>query len=145
MLKLNSHVSIRVRHREIVGKLIGVDYYSLENFEGRKFTWPSYTLVSPYRGRFARYWLVRWGRTEWILWLQDKRKKPPRNARLLLSKSGVAKICFEGDAGVSTPYAALMQYKTGEHYYSAERFSGSKVLFFEGMKIAKPEPVVLSK
>ena len=67
----------------------------------------------------------------------------PAEAKLVAAKSGIAKIEFEGDAGVSTPFAALAQYKTSNGYFSAERFSGSEAMFFSGKKIQKPKIISL--
>jgi hypothetical protein len=137
--KLNDSISVTLKGRKITGKLIGVDTYSLESFDGDKTGWPSYTLVSDRKDKFGRYWFVRWGDANWILWLQAKSMTVPKGAKLIPAKSGIAKIEFEGDAGVSTPHAALIQYKTNDGYYSAERFAGSEVLYFSGHKIPKPK------
>jgi hypothetical protein len=137
--KLNDLVSVTVSGKKITGKLVGIDTYSLEGFDGKKFGWPSYTLVSERKDVFKRYWVVRWGKARWILWLKSNRLAVPPRAELIASKSGIAKIEFEGDAGVSTPFAALVQYKVGDGYFSAERFAGSDVMFFSGHKIGKPK------
>ncbi len=137
--KLDDLISVTFGGKKITGKLVGIDTYSLEGFDGKKFGWPSYTLISERKDVFKRYWFVRWGKAQWILWLKSNRTAIPSCAELIVSKSGIAKIEFEGDAGVSTPFAALVQYKVGDGYFSAERFAGSDVMFFSGYKIGKPK------
>src|SRR5690348_12623511 len=105
--KLNDQISVNIKDRKITGKLVGIDSYSLESFDGKKCDWPSYTLVSDREDVFSRFWFVRWGKSNWILWLQAKKMTVPAGAKLIPAKSGIAKIEFEGDAGVSTPFAAL--------------------------------------
>jgi hypothetical protein len=65
----------------------------------------------------------------------------PAGSKFLPAKSGIAKIEFEGDSGSSTPYAGLVQYQTNDGYFAAERFAGSKVMYFSGHKIATPKVV----
>ncbi|MDD4616158.1 MAG: hypothetical protein PHW76_03455 [Alphaproteobacteria bacterium] len=137
--KLNDLISVAVKGKKITGRLVGIDIYSLESFDGKKFGWPSYTLSSDRKDVFKRYWFVRWGKAQWILWLKANRLAVPAHAELLASKSGIAKIEFEGDAGVSTPVAALVQYKVRDGYFCAERFAGSDAMFFSGHKIGKPK------
>ena len=141
--KLNDSLSVTFKGQRITGKLVGIDTYSLENFDGKKTGWPSYTLVSNRKDKFSRFWFVRWGKSNWILWLQTKSITIPNGAKLITAKSGIAKIEFEGDKGVSSPHAALVQYKAGDGYFSGERFSGSDMLCFMGYKIPKPkiEPI----
>ncbi|GEM_PF-1860826 len=142
MFKLNSKISTTVDRQTIVGTLVGVDYYVLEDFAGNKCKWPSYTLVSKRKAPFDRYWFVKWDgkNAPWILWTKTKRRTVPKTAKMLSDKSGVAHIKFVGDSGASTPWAALIQYKIGKNkYHCLERFAGSEVMYFTGQKIAKPK------
>ena len=136
---LNDKISIAFEGKKVSGKLVGIDTYSLESFDGKKFDWPSYTLASDRKDKFKRFWFVRWGQSNWILWLQAKNFTVPINSKLLPGKSGIAKIQFEGDPGASTPFAALVQYRTADGYFAAERFAGSEVMYFSGHSIAKPK------
>lgn len=122
-----------------MGKLIGIDSYSLESFDGKKCGWPSFTLVSDRKDKFKRFWFVLWENKNWVLWLEAKSMTVPKGSKLIPEKSGIAKIEFEGDSGVSTPFAALAQYKVGRDYFSLERFAGSDVMYFSGHRIAKPK------
>jgi hypothetical protein len=137
--KLNDQISVTFKGKSIRGKLVGIDTYTLESFDGKKCGWPSYTLTSDRKDNFSRYWFVRWGKGNWILWLAAKNMTVPKGAKFLPGKSGIAKIEFEGDAGVSTPYAGLIQYQSKEGYFAAERFAGSEVMYFSGHKIPKPK------
>ena len=141
MFKLGESIRITFNKRQITGTLVGIDQYTLQTFTNKTIRWPSYTLVSDHKGVFSRYWFVRWGSGDWILWLKPKSSVVPAKARLLLEKSGVARIAFTGDAGVSTPVAALVQYQAGKGYFCAERFADSKTMFFAGYPITPPKRV----
>ena len=145
MFKLNDRVAIRVDGKDVIGRLIGIDLYELENFSGSTSAWPSYTLVSDKKGLFSRYWFVLWDKSKWILWTKAKNKALPGNAKLIPGKSGIAKIDFSGDAGLSTPVAALAQYAVGKKYFCLERFAGSSTMVFSGRKISKPAVIPKTK
>ena len=143
MFKLKDQISIRLQNTEIVGRLVGVDQYEMESFSGKKCRWPSYTLVSDAKGLFSRYWFVLWDKSKWILWTKARNPSVAARAKLIHEKSGIVHIAFTGDAGPSTPIAALVQYKLGNEFFCIERFSGSQVMFFAGQKIQKnPESCV---
>lgn len=142
MLKLNDRLFIRVKNGRILGQIIGIDSYHLENFEGKQQKWLSYTLISDKAGRYKRYWITDWKKSGWVLWTACKKKSALKNCTMVPTRSGITKIEFSGEQGVSTPAAAVAVYKqkNGE-YYAMERFSGSKAMFFAGKEISKPETV----
>ncbi len=39
--KLNDQISVGFKGKEVTGKLVGIDQYSLESFDGKKFSWPA--------------------------------------------------------------------------------------------------------
>jgi hypothetical protein len=138
MFKLNTTLSIKIDGKEICGTLIGIDSYLMDAFNGKRVKWTSYTLVSKNKGAFARYWITQ-RTTGWFLSTATKKVNPPKGARVVPERSGIATIDFKGDKGVSTPSAALLAYKVGKDtYYTIERFLDSDVMFFDGIKIAKP-------
>ena len=139
MIKVGDKTTIIFKRRAITGTVVGIDNYTLQNFTNRTIRWPSYTLVSEDKGVFKRYWFVCWGNKDWVLWLKPAHNKVPAGAKMLLEKSGLAKITFTGDAGVSTPTAALATYGVGKNYFCAERFADSKTMFFDGFVIPKPK------
>ncbi len=140
MFKLNEKIAIHVGKVEVVGTLIGIDDYVLEGFSGAKTRWPSYTLVSEQKGLFSRYWFVKWARGPWILWTKAVSGLPPKGAKIILEKSGIASIAFAGDSGASTPHAALTQYAVGRsRYFCLERFAQSRAMYFDGIAIAPPK------
>ncbi len=139
MLKLNELYSIKVDGKDIFGKLIGIDSYLMDAFDGKRHKWKSYTFVSDAKGVFARYWVTE-RKTGWFLSTASKRKTPPKNAKVVNERSGIVKIDFEGEKGVSTPSAALLAYQTGNNlFFTIERFLDSEIMFFDGQKIAKPK------
>ncbi|MFY9287542.1 MAG: hypothetical protein WAO98_03470 [Alphaproteobacteria bacterium] len=138
MYRLNQEILFQIGRQKITGKLIGIDHYSLESFANTRCKWPSYTLISDTKDVFSRFWFVRWTANEWILWTTTNAKEPPTKG-MILSKSGVAKIKFTGDSGVSTPMASLVQFRNGSSYFCIERFINSEVMFFSGQKIKKPK------
>jgi hypothetical protein len=141
MYKLGDKISIRSAEKVREGRLVGIDTYTLENFENEKISWRSFTLLAEPASRHGRFWFVCWGKSEWILWLAADRNEPGSRLRMQVSKSGIASIRFKGDAGVSTPVAALAQYRGGRRYFCQERFSGSQAMFFDGFRIPKPKVV----
>jgi len=134
--KLGERPLVRFRNKTVVGKIIGIDDYHMENFKGGKLYWPSYTLIADHAKPFDRYWFADWGKDGWILWLTAQ--KLPANTRPLLERGGIARLDFSGDQGASTPCAALSMHKKGAVIYCVERFSGSKVMLFSGHKIKPP-------
>lgn len=142
MFKINDSLSITVENQNIIGKLIGIDTYSMENFAGRKVRWTSHTLVSNLSAPFSRYWITNRGKEGWYLSTISKKTKPPKLAQVCLERSGLAQIDFKGDQGVSTPTAALLAYKLSTNtYFTIERFSKSEIMFFNGQKIQKPKVI----
>ncbi|MDX2027926.1 MAG: hypothetical protein SFW62_04765 [Alphaproteobacteria bacterium] len=138
MIKLGKELSVKIGGKVITGSVVGIDCYRLENFEGRTLQWASYTLTSPRKHPFTRYWITDWGKRGWVLWLATRKKTPA--GRFLAERSGVAGINFSGEQGASTPVAALVVYqKKDGSYYSLERFAGSRTLFFEGRKVKRPQ------
>jgi len=102
----------------------------------------SHTLVSDAKSVFSRYWITNRGKHGWFLSTDTKRTKAPKNGEVVLERSGLAKIDFVGDKGVSTPTAGLLAYKLADGtYFTIERFSGSEVMYFSGQKIQKPRVV----
>lgn len=138
MYQLQDQVALAFNRTHLVGTIIGIDHYSMQNFRGGQCHWPSYTVVSSSAKPFDRYWFALWGRSEWILWVLAKKQEQGR-LPLVLDKSGLAQIDLQGDCGPSTPVAALAQYKKGSRYFCIERFLGSKVMYFNGYKIQKPK------
>ena len=138
MFGVGNQISVSVNNNIIIGKLIGIDHYQLQNFEGKKIKWTSYTLTSSHRNIYARFWFVRWDKEGWILW--TKARKKIESNKLILKFSGIATISFTGNQGKSTPTASLATWKTGiEKLYAIERFTGSDVMYFDGVKIKRPE------
>jgi len=111
----------------------------MDAFDGKRHKWKSYTLVSEAKGIFGRYWLTE-RKTGWFLSTESKKKHPAKGAKIVLERSGIAKIAFEGEQGVSTPSAALLAYRAGkDKYFTIERFFDSEIMFFDGVRIAKPK------
>ncbi|MFA4994105.1 MAG: hypothetical protein WC521_02245 [Bdellovibrionales bacterium] len=139
MFKLNQLLSIVVNGKNVCGKLIGIDSYAMDAFDGKRHKWKSYTLVSDHGGVFSRYWITE-RETGWFLSTEAKKKHPPKGSKIVPERSGIAKIDFEGEKGVSTPSAALLAYKIGKNiFFTIERFFDSEIMFFDGIKIAKPK------
>jgi hypothetical protein len=73
------------------------------------------------------------------LWTASTKKAPSKHERLIVSRSGVSKIKFTGDQGVSTPVAAVLTFKGSNGiYYGMEKVVDSEAMFFHGEKIRKP-------
>ena len=138
MYQLQNRVQLIYRKETIAGTVVGLDSYLMKPFSGKVAHWISYTLLSDLKYPFDRYWFALWGRSEWILWLHTK-KADTRNLDLVMEKSGLAQIEVAGERGLSTPIAALAQYKKNSRYFCIERFSGSRVMYFEGYKISRPK------
>ncbi len=139
MFALNQNILIGLSNRRLVAKLIGIDAYNLENYNGKRCEWLSYTLVTKKIGKYGRFWLTDWKKTGWVLWTNSKLKRPPKGYRMVAERSGIAKIGFTGDSGSSTSHAALAVFSLNDKYYSLERFKTSEVMFFTGIKILKPK------
>lgn len=138
MFKLNQLFSVVVNGKSVCGKLIGIDSYAMDAFDGKRHKWKSYTLVSAHKGVFSRYWITE-RKTGWFLSTEAKNTRPPKGSKIVSERSGIAKIDFEGEKGVSTPSAALLAYKVGTNkYFTIERFFDSEIMFFDGVKISKP-------
>ena len=142
MLKLNDQLLIAVNGKAVQGNIVGIDSYQLENFEGKKHKWLSYTLVSDKKGEFSRYWITDWKKSGWVLWTGCPKKKSLSSLKMVTDRSGITNIEFSGDQGVSTPFAAvaIYQLENGE-YYAMERFTASQVMFFCGRPIKKPKVI----
>lgn len=138
MFKIGSILKIQNGNAEVLGKIIGIDEYRLDAFNGKTVSWDSYTLISQ-SGRSRRFWCVRWSPAKWILWKNAKLRKASADMKLMDSRSGIAHIKFKGDSGVSTPNAALIHYKSKDQYFCMERFLGSDAMFFSGRKIPAPK------
>ncbi|MDD3181331.1 MAG: hypothetical protein PHD48_00770 [Alphaproteobacteria bacterium] len=139
MFNLNDTLSIKINGKTVEGKLIGIDSYLMDGFDGNRHKWKSYTLVSDREGPFSRYWITE-RETGWFLSTAAKKVKPPKNAKVFPARSGIARIDFKGDKGVSTPAAALLAHKVGPNkFFTVERFLDSEIMFFDGQKIAKPK------
>lgn len=142
MLKLHDKLATNYLGKEIIGQIVGIDHYHLENFDNKKHMWPSYTLVSKNGGLFKRYWITDWKKAGWFLWTGCPKKAKLQFKRVIQDRSGLATIAFAGDQGISTPTAALVVYELDDGgYYSTERFSGSGVLYFRAQKIPKPKNI----
>lgn len=138
-MKFNINKSLSIQHKKlcITGTIIGIDKYSLQNFHNRKLKWNSLTLISSNKSPYDRYWITKW-EDEWILWL----KAPLEDGlckNLILDRSGLASIDIIGDAGLSTPTAALAVFKWKSIYYATERFAGSRTMAFWGNIIPSPK------
>ena len=145
MFKLNDQLVIKVKDKEIRGELIGIDSYLMDAFNGKRVKWTSYTLISDHKNKFARYWMTE-RTTGWFLSTASAKRTPPKSSQIVLERSGIARIDFKGDRGVSTPSAALLAYKTGiDTYFTIERFLNSEIMFFDGIKIRKPKAVKVGK
>ncbi|NTU50660.1 MAG: hypothetical protein HGA87_07305 [Desulfobulbaceae bacterium] len=141
MFKLNDTLSIKVNGKTVEGKLIGVDSYLMDGFDGNRHKWKSYTLVSDRKNVFSRYWITE-RETGWFLSTAAKKAKPPKGATVFPARSGIARIAFEGERGVSTPAAALLAYKVESNkFFTIERFLDSEIMFFDGVRIAQPKAV----
>jgi hypothetical protein len=140
--KLKDELSLTLDGKMIQGRIIGIDHYHLDNFEGKSHRWLSYTLVSKHKGVFSRYWITNWKKAGWVLWTGHKRGMALKNKMMVTDRSGITKIGFLGEKGVSTPVAAVAVYRLKKGvYYAMERFSGSQVMFFQGREIIKPKVV----
>jgi len=141
MFKLNDILLVSVNGKTVKGKLIGIDSYLMDGFDGKRHKWKSYTLVSDRKGVFSRYWITE-RKTGWFLSTVAKKTKPPKGAAVFPARSGIASIDFKGDRGVSTPAAALLAYKVGpEKFFTIERFLDSEIMFFDNVKVSRPRLV----
>lgn len=137
--KLNDTIVIADVDGPIRGNIIGVDSYSLEAVDGSNTSWLSYTVTSDMPPPYDRFWFVCWDQKDWILWLRTVVSCKLKEDSIVLNKSGLVKIIFSGEAGPSTPLAALIQYKEESKYYCYERFHQSGEMWFNGRKILEPE------
>ena len=140
MPKLNEYLTVKDGAQSITGCVIGIDQYRFESFAGTQHTWKSYTMISSVGGLYKRYWITDWKKAGWLLWTACKEIKEPKYKKIIQDRSGVAQIKFSGDAGKSTPVAALVLYeiRKGE-YYATERFVGSDVMYFKAKNIPIPK------
>lgn len=103
--------------------VVGVDSYELHNCLGQIRRWNSYTIVNP----TGRYGLTH-VQAGVVLWSSiEAAMSACRDdlSTLNLEMSGVARISFQGEQGVSTPVASLLWFdmKNGEFDFVAiERF-----------------------
>ncbi len=134
-MRLGQPFCLQWHNRNVEGQVIGIDTYSLENFEGKRVGWKSYTAVSVKQGKWRRFWLTDWRSDGWWLWLSSKRTSVGKDYKLLVKRSGVASLKFSGDAGVSTSAAALLVFTNGKQVYSLERFAGSKLMRFDAFPV----------
>ena len=143
MFEINDRLSVALNGKKIIGKLIGVDSYCMDNFEGKRIKWVSHTLISDLKGIFSRYWIINRGKLGWFLSTESEKIHAPKGSKIALKRSGLAQIAFVGDKGVSTPSAALLAYKINDNqYFTIERFSRSGIMFFTSQKIDKPKVVI---
>lgn len=117
--KLNKEVVLK----GVTYKVIGIDYYTLNNLFGESVDWTSYTLIDkdenktwvsgPYAGKF-----VQWSLFSAEEFKQDKKASMDPNL------TGIANIKFEGNPGFSTPVAEIVWLKTSGtyDYIAMERF-----------------------
>jgi len=144
MLSLNEHVAFSINGKTVSGTIVGIDQYSLESFDGKSRTWTSYTLTSKTKGIFSRFWITDWKSDGWILWTTAK-KKNKLNLQMVPNRSGLSKIEFTGDQGISTPFSAVAVFLSPKDtYYALERFADSSVLYLCGQKISKPRKSLTS-
>jgi hypothetical protein len=139
MFKLRNLIVAKTGSQKIVGTLVGIDSYEMNNFEGKTTKWTSYTLTSNHKGAFSRYWIIDRGNSGWFISVAAKPRKIKKNMPVVLARSGLAQIAFKGDKGPSSPSAALLAYKIKKgHYYTIECFSKDKAMYFSSQKISKP-------
>ena len=139
MLKLNKQTSFSVDGKKIAGVIVGIDKYSLVNFEGKKIHWVSYTLTSEKKGVFSRFWITDWKKDGWVLWTNSKKKKVA-NLQMVTSRSGISEVQFSGEQGVSTPFSGVAVFAVSkDEYYAMESFTNSEVLCLKGQKVARPK------
>jgi len=138
MLKLNDRVTLYANGKKIRGRIVGIDSYSLENFEGKKQRWLSYTLVSDKKGILSRFWVTDWKKDGWVLWTTGKKKKNV-GMKMVTGRSGISRIEFAGNQGISTPFSSVAVFSSRKgRYYAFERFADSDILYLDGQKIAGP-------
>lgn len=141
MFSLNDTLSIKINGKIVEGKLVGVDSYFMDGFDGKRHKWKSYTLVSDRKDVFSRYWITE-REAGWFLSTAAKKVKPSKDAKVFPPRSGIARIDFKGDKGVSTPAAALLAYKVGPNkFFTVERFLDSEIMFFDGVRISQPKNI----
>ena len=106
-------------------KIIGIDHYTFNSFQGKKLTWKSYTLVSEDQGLFSRWWLVDHPDMGLVCALPYE-EEFPQDIQYEDSISGICYMDSEGDADLSTPYSALLGYwsEMNKTYYYYETFEG---------------------
>lgn len=66
MFSLNDTLSIKINGKIVKGRLIGVDSYLMDGFDGKRHKWKSYTLVSDRKDIFSRYWITE-REAGWVL------------------------------------------------------------------------------
>lgn len=142
MFKLNDRVVVVLGTKKIIGQVVGIDSYTMESFDNKIVRWTSHTLVTKEKGFLSRCWLINRGKFGWYLSTGTKKKKIPTKAKLVLERSGLTKIDFTGENGISAPTSALVVYKLrNESFFGLERFSGSVAYCFESRKVQKPKRV----
>lgn len=139
MFKVGQIIRVTFDKKVITATIIGIDTYLLETFSDTQKNWNSYTLISDAGGKFERFWVTDWKSDGWFVWTRHKKLANPKVKKIILDRSGIAKITFKGDRGASTPTAALAVYEISKGlFYSTERFAGSKTMYFQARKIRKP-------
>lgn len=110
-------------------RVVGIDYYTMDGFDGNRISWDSFTLTSDEEGPFARWWIVNvYGRGAYYYTGIDK---VPENVRFIKELSGLSRLDSQGDADLSSGVSALAVYEDGSgDLYAEEVFDdGSRIVF----------------
>lgn len=112
-------------------QVVGIDYYSMDGFNGQRITWDSYTLTSDESGVFARWWIVNvHGRGAYYYIPVDEM---PEGVTFIRELSGLVGLDSRGDAALSSDKGALAVYGNDKgELFAEEVFDGADRIVFYG-------------
>ena len=122
----------RFQHETVPdSRVIGLDRYKMNTFEGRRLNWVSYTLTSEEDGPFARWWLVNMPLIGPCVY--QPTENVPGGAEFMSELSGLVILDSKGDSSLSTNNGAAAIYKDKNgNFYAQEIFDNNEKITFFG-------------